>query len=66
MVKLNKLIISDSQYDDIAKGIAFGSGIGILIGLLFNNILFMFSLGSVIGIIISLIYSTTKKNNYKK
>jgi len=58
---LDKIIISEKDYENIAKGIAFGSGIGIFLGLIFDNIIFFFSVGSVVGIIISFIYSNIKR-----
>lgn len=61
---LEKLILSDKDYEYLTKGIAMGVGIGTLIGMILKNIIFGFSVGGVIGIIIALSYSFYKK--YKK
>lgn len=58
---MEKLILSDEDYDYLAKGIALGAGIGILLGFFIDNIILTFSAGSVIGIISALGYSFYKK-----
>ena len=58
---MNKLIVTDNQYEIITKGIAFGTGIGTLLGLILNNIVFNFSLGGVLGVLIAYVYSIYKK-----
>ncbi|VYT97497.1 hypothetical protein [Clostridium tertium] len=57
---MEKLILSDEDYDYLAKGIALGAGIGILLGFFVDNIILTFSAGSVIGIISALGYSFYK------
>lgn len=57
---MEKLILSDQDYDYLAKGIALGAGIGILLGFFTHNIILTFSAGSVIGIISALGYSFYK------
>ncbi len=58
---IEKIILSDQDYEYLTKGIAGGVGIGTLLGLLLENVIFGFALGGVIGIILSLIYSGYKK-----
>ena len=36
---LEKIILSDQEFEYLTKGIAFGVGIGTLIGLLLENVL---------------------------
>lgn len=62
---LEKLILSDEDYDYLAKGIVIGAGIGILLGLFIDNIILTFSGGSVVGIILSLGYSFYRKSKSK-
>ena len=54
---IEKIILSDQDYEYLTKGIAGGVGIGTLIGLLLENVILGFASGGVIGIILSLIYS---------
>ena len=61
---LEKIILSDQEFEYLTKGIAFGVGIGTLIGLLLENAILGFSFGGVSGII-SLIYSHYKKATNK-
>lgn len=63
---LEKLSLSDQEYDNMVKGIAIGVGLGILIGAILENVTFYFALGGVIGIIVSLIYSKYSKLKRKK
>ena len=58
---MEKLLLSEKEYEYISKGIANGVGIGILIGLLLGDIILGFSSGRVAGIILTLIYSYLKK-----
>ena len=62
---LEKLVLSDQDYDYLAKGIAVGAGIGILLGFFIDNIILTFSACSVIGIISSLGYSFCMKSKSK-
>ena len=58
---LEKLILSEQDYDYLAKGIALGAGIGILVGIFVDDIILAFSACTVFGIIASLSYSFYKK-----
>ncbi|MCR1953085.1 MULTISPECIES: hypothetical protein [unclassified Clostridium] len=62
---MEKLILSDQDYDYLAKGIAVGAGIGIFLGFFIDNIILTFSGCSVIAIISSLGYSFYKKSKSK-
>lgn len=64
-MELEKLILSDQDYDYLAKGIALGAGIGILLGIFVDDIILAFSACTVIGIISSLGYSVYKKIKYR-
>ncbi|MGL5085058.1 MAG: hypothetical protein ACRC68_04975 [Clostridium sp.] len=61
---LDKIEIAEEDYECLAKGIAIGVGLGILIGAFLDNVIFTFALGGVIGILVSLGCSYFKK--YKK
>ena len=50
---LEKIILSDQEFEYLTKGIAFGVGIGTLIGLLLENAILGFSFGGVSGLILS-------------
>lgn len=63
---IEKIILSDQDYEYLTKGIASGIGVGTLIGLLLEDVILGFSLGGVIGIILSLIYSGYKKVSKNK
>ena len=63
---IEKIILSDQDYEYLTKGIASGIGIGTLIGLLLENVILGFASGGVIGIILSLIYSYYKKISKNK
>lgn len=65
MFRLEKLILSDEDYDYLAKGIAIGAGIGIFAGVFIDNIILTFSAGAVMGIIFSIGYSFYKKYKNK-
>lgn len=58
---IEKIILSDQDYEYLTKGIVIGVGVGILVGLLLENVIFGFASGGVIGIISSFIYSYYKK-----
>ncbi len=62
---LEKLILSDQDYDYLAKGIALGAGMGILLGIFIDDIVLAFSAGTFLGIVFSLGYSFYKKFNHK-
>lgn len=65
MLLLEKLILSEQDYDYLAKGIALGAGIGILLGVFIEDIVLAFSACTVIGIVFSLGYSLYKKIKIK-
>ena len=54
---LEKLILSDKDYDYLTKGIAIGVILGVIVGTIIENIVLGFSAGGVFGIIIAFIYS---------
>lgn len=54
---VSKFTLSDEEYEILAMGIAFGAGVGILVGCFTLNVELFFVLGAIIGIIISLAYS---------
>lgn len=58
---LDKLVLSDKDYEYLTKGIAGGVGLGILLGVVVGNITLTFAAGGVSGIIIAVIYSYYKK-----
>ncbi|MGL5086294.1 MAG: hypothetical protein ACRC68_11370 [Clostridium sp.] len=51
----NMMYLSDEEIKRLSIYLAYGAGIGILIGIFIDNISLYFSLGSVIGIIISIV-----------
>lgn len=56
-----KVLLSDKDYEYLAKGIAMGGGMGILIGLLFDDVIFFFSLGGVVGVLFQSILILIRK-----
>ncbi|WP_243190685.1 hypothetical protein [Clostridium gallinarum] len=58
---VEKLVLSEQDYDYLAKGIALGAGCGIFIGVFVNDIILSFSACTVLGIVLSLMYSFYKK-----
>ncbi|GFP78547.1 hypothetical protein [Clostridium fungisolvens] len=54
---LDKLSLTDKENDLLAKGIAIGAGVGILVGALLNYVTLGFAAGGVVGILVSLTYS---------
>ena len=58
---LEKMCLTDKEYEYLAKGIAIGTGSGIFIGAIVGNVSMVFAIGGVIGIIGALIYSWYKK-----
>lgn len=63
MVKfLEKMILSDKDYEYLTKGIAIGVGTGVLVGAIIGNITLTFAAGGVIGILSAFIYSIYKRN----
>lgn len=51
----DKLFLSDDEIKILSINLAYGVGIGVLIGLLFDNIQLCFALGGVISVVVSLI-----------
>ena len=45
---LDKIFLSDKEYEIISKGIVFGVLLGTLIGMLYGEIILFFSLGGVL------------------
>lgn len=56
-----RLMLSEKDYEYLTKGIALGVGIGVIAGMIFNDITLFFALGGVTGIVIAIIYSLIKK-----
>ncbi|WP_195987684.1 hypothetical protein [Clostridium sp. D53t1_180928_C8] len=54
------IILSENDYEYLTKGIAFGVGIGIIVGAICENIILFFALGGVIGILGAVILSIVK------
>lgn len=54
---MNKLSLTEEEYEILTKGIAGGVGIGTIVGCFTSNVEFFFALGGIIGIIISSAYS---------
>lgn len=65
MIKIERLILSEEDYEYLARGIAIGAGLGVFIGLFVDNIIFSFSAFTTLGIIGSVFYSFYKKNKSK-
>lgn len=61
---LEKLFLSEKDYDYLAKSIILGAIIGIFIGIVINNIVLAFSVCTAIGILLSFLYSLYKKFKY--
>lgn len=51
----DKLFLSDDEIKILSIYLAYGVGIGVLIGLFFDNIQLCFALGGVISVVVSLI-----------
>lgn len=62
---LEKIMLTDKEYENLAKGLAIGVSLGTIIGAVINLTTFCFTLGGVIGVIGSLIYSKINKNKWK-
>lgn len=62
----DKLNSTDDEITRISCGIAFGSGIGVVLGAIISNVPLGFSLGGVSGILISLVYNLVIKNKKDK
>lgn len=53
--------LSDDEIRELALYIAYGSGIGVWVGLIFNNIPLYFALAAVSGVVCSLTRSFIKR-----
>ena len=62
---LEKISLTDKEYEYLAKGIAIGVGCGVLIGAIIGNVALTFSIGGVAGILGSLFYSWYEKKKNK-
>lgn len=60
---LEKIMLTDKEYENLGKGLAIGAGMGIIIGSIIDLTSFCFTLGGVLGILVSLIYSKFNKQN---
>ena len=58
---VEKIMLSDKEYEYLTKGIAIGVGIGIVSGMVLEDIVLGFSAGGVIVIIVSFVYSYYKR-----
>ena len=63
---LEKLALSDDDYEYLTKGIAAGVGIGILVGAFIGNIILTFAAGGLLGVFVGSLYSFYKKVKAKK
>jgi hypothetical protein len=62
----DKLNSTDDDITRISYGIAFGSGIGVVLGAIISNVPLGFSLGGVSGILISIVYNFVVRNKKGK
>lgn len=58
---LEKMLLSERDYKYLTKGIAAGGGLGIIIGVIAEDIILFFALGEVTGIIGASILSVINK-----
>ena len=63
---LGKLILKEKDCEILTKGIVSGVGIGILIGVIWGEVILLFSLGGVVGIIISSIFLALNNRKNKE
>ena len=64
---VEKIMLSDKDYEYLTKGIASGVGIGTIIGMLLQDIILGFAAGVVIVIILSFVYYYYRKaKSHKK
>lgn len=61
----NKISLTEEENEYLAKGIAVGAGLGVLLGVAVDNVVFGFSLGGVLGVLGSLAFSLYKKHKNK-
>lgn len=60
-----KLVLSEKDYEYLAKGIASGVGIGTIIGAIAGDVILFFSIGGVVGIIVATILSVLDRFKQK-
>lgn len=63
---IKNIILSENDYECLTKAIAIGVGIGIITGLILDNVILFFALGGIIGIITSFIKCSITKFNKNK
>ncbi|VYU56686.1 hypothetical protein [Clostridium tertium] len=51
----DKLFLSEDELKILSIYLAYGVGIGVILGLFFNNIQLCFALGGVISVVVSLV-----------
>lgn len=67
MIKiLEKIMLSDKDYEYLTKGIALGVGIGVLVGSIIGNITLAFAAGGVVGILSAFAYSIYKRKKSRE
>ncbi|WP_066889568.1 hypothetical protein [Clostridium nigeriense] len=54
MKYIDNLFLTDDEIKTLAIFLAYGIGLGVLVGLFFNNIELYFALGGVISVLVSL------------
>lgn len=62
---LEKMILSDKEFEYLSKGISLGVLVGLILGTILNNPQFGFALGGVCGIVLSFIYTLVRRLNFK-
>ncbi|MBU3109257.1 hypothetical protein [Clostridium gasigenes] len=62
----NMMYLSDDEIKKLAVYLAYGSGIGVFVGMFKNNIPLYFSLGSVIAIVVAGVVSLSNKHKKNK
>lgn len=61
----NMMYLSDDEIKMLAMYLAYGAGLGVLLGIFIDNIPLYFSLGSVIGIVVAIIICIVNKQKEK-
>lgn len=56
-----KISLREKDYKYLTKGLTYGVGLGIIIGVIAKETLLFFALGGIIGIISAAIFSIIKK-----
>ena len=63
---MEKLILSEEDYDYLAKGIILGTIMGIIVGVFINDIILAFSIFTTLGLTLSILWAIYKKFKSKK